>query len=74
MHHTAFDEHGNRLPLSEDEIRQTSLDILEQGKLILVVSEIDGALGVNVMGQPSYETLEILKHVTESYRKILYGE
>jgi hypothetical protein len=72
--HVAFDAEGNQLPLSDDEVVETTLDILKEGKLILVVSEINGTLGVNVMGPPSWETLNILEQITESYRKALEAQ
>jgi hypothetical protein len=72
--YVAFDAEGNQLPLSDDEVVETTLDILKEGKLILVVSEINGTLGVNVMGSPSWETLNILEQITESYRKALEAQ
>jgi hypothetical protein len=70
-HNTAYGLDGNKLPLSGDEVKQTTMDILSKGEIVLVISKVDDALGVNIMGPPSKETLEILEQVVTTYKKIL---
>lgn len=69
--HIAFNTDGKKLPYSPDEVKEVAMDILKRGELILVVSKIDGKLGVNVLGPPSNETLEILEDVTDAYRRAI---
>jgi hypothetical protein len=62
-----FDLKGNIIPDQQGK----GMEIFEKGKLLLVVSELDGQLSIQVMGPPSEKTLDILHDTWKAYRKII---
>lgn len=61
-----FDLDGNPIP---DAGR--GMEIFEKGNLVLVVSELDGELSIQIMGPPSEKTAELLHHAWKTYKKIV---
>jgi len=69
--HVAFDDEGNKLDLTPEQVREKSLQLLSEGELLVVISRIGDDLAINVMGKPSVEIFGALQQACEGYRKAL---
>lgn len=65
---------GKILPISSDEVDEIVKDATFNGEIVMVVSKKDEQLAVKVFGPPSWETLEILEHITKTYRQVLEAQ
>jgi hypothetical protein len=67
----ARDLNGDALPYNDEQAKEEATKIFEEGKLVAVVSELDGHLSVQIMGPPSLKVYYILQDAARTYRKIL---
>lgn len=58
----AFLPDGRKLPISSDEVKATGLDVIIKGELVLVISEFENMMAVNILQRPTPELISALEN------------
>jgi hypothetical protein len=72
-HDMALDIDGHPIPMAPGEVRRMVLKLLDEGRLLAFVVKHGDNVGVQVMGPPSIELVELLEQAVAGLRKATEG-
>jgi hypothetical protein len=66
-----YDTEGKKLPYDNTRAQQEADFIFKEGNLVLVISELDGHLSIQIMNAPSLKVLRLLEQTVDAYKNVL---